>query len=62
MDKFVLFAPGNSDSPHRGVIRVEPATYDKLALLSRKTGLSICRIVSQAVEFALDHMEEDENA
>lgn len=61
-DIFVLIAPGKRDSRNRSVIRLEPHIYDKVSDLSRDTGLTMCRIVSQAVEFAFDHMEEDDNA
>jgi len=60
-DVFVLVAPGYNDLPSRGVIRIEPEAYSKVAALSRRTGLSICRIVTQAIDFALDHMDEEVN-
>lgn len=60
MDTFRIIAPGNSDSSSRGVIRVPPNCYDRLAKLSKETGVSICRIVEQCVTFALERMEDDE--
>ena len=59
-DTFKIIAPGLKDSNMRGVIRVPPSTYDRLALLSKETGVSICRIVDQCVAFALERLEEDE--
>ena len=62
-DTFRIIAPGLRDSNNRGVIRIPPSTYDRLAALSRETGVSICRIVDQCVGFALERLEEgDENA
>ena len=55
-DVFRIIAPGMQDG-RRGVIRVPLNTYDRLAALSKETGVSICRIVDQCVTFAL---EEDE--
>jgi predicted DNA-binding protein len=47
------------DSDKRGVIRVPPSTYGRLAKLSKDTGVSICRIVDQCVMFALERLETD---
>ena len=60
MDKFVLIAPGNRDSDSKSVVRVTPSCYQKVEELKRKTGLSMCRILEQCVDFALDHMVEDD--
>ncbi len=59
-DKFVIFAPGTGE-PRQGVVRIEPDTYKRVDELRLKTGVSMCRIVSQAIEFALDHMEDTDN-
>ena len=59
MDVFKIIAPGLKDSNNRGVIRIPPNTYDRLADLSRETGVSICRIVDQCVSFALERLEGD---
>jgi predicted DNA-binding protein len=61
-DTFRIIAPGLKDSNNRGVIRIPPNTYDRLSLLSRETGVSICRIVDQCVAFALERLEGDEHA
>lgn len=59
MDTFRIIAPGMQDSDKRGVIRVPPSTYGRLAKLSKDTGVSICRIVDQCVMFALERLETD---
>ena len=56
-DTFRIIAPGLHDSNNRGVIRVPPDTYDRLAALSKETRVSICRIVDQCVTFALERLE-----
>lgn len=58
-DTFRIIAPGY-ESDKRGVIRIPPTTYDRLAQLSKETGVSICRIVDQCVMFALERLEPDE--
>ncbi len=60
-DTFRIIAPGMQDSNKRGVIRIPPSTYDRLATLSRETGVSICRIVDQCVSFALERLEGGED-
>jgi predicted DNA-binding protein len=61
-DTFKIIAPGLQDSNNRGVIRVPPGTYDRLAALSKETGVSICRIVDQCVAFALERLEAASDA
>lgn len=56
-DTFKIIAPGLKDSNNRGIIRVPPSTYDRLATLSKDTGVSICRIVDQCVDFALERLD-----
>ena len=60
-DSFRIIAPGLSDSEKRGVIRVPPGTYDRLMVLSKEPGVSICRIVDQCVAFALERLEGDDD-
>lgn len=60
MDKFVIITPGLRDSKNRNVIRVTPSCYSKIAELSDRTGVSMCRIIGQCVDFALDHMVDEE--
>ena len=57
MDKFVIITPGRNDAWTPGVVRLLPDTYNRVAALHDKTGVSMCRIVSQAIDFALDHMD-----
>jgi predicted DNA-binding protein len=61
MDTFRIIAPGLQDSDKRGVIRIPPNTYDRLSLLSKETGVSICRIVDQCVTFALERLDTGDN-
>jgi predicted DNA-binding protein len=61
-DVFRIITPGLQDSNKRGVIRVPSTTYDRLALLSKDTGVSLCRIVDQCVTFALERLEGAEDA
>lgn len=61
-DVFKIVAPGLTDSPRPGVIRVPPGCYDRLAKLSRETGVSICRIVDQCVTFALERLDGETDA
>ena len=60
MDRFVIVSPGIRDSKNRNVIRVTPACYNRIAELSEQTGISMCRIIGQCVDFALDHMIDEE--
>ncbi|WP_249311812.1 hypothetical protein [Congzhengia minquanensis] len=60
MDKFVIITPGLRDSKNKNVIRVTPSCYSKIAELSDRTGVSMCRIIGQCVDFALDHMVDEE--
>ena len=56
-DAFKIIAPGLKDSSNRSVVRIPPSTYDRLAALSRESGVSMCRIVEQCVAFALERLE-----
>lgn len=56
MDKFVLVAPGLRDSHTGEVVRTTPECYEKIYALKMRTGVSMCRIIEQCVDFALDHM------
>lgn len=60
MDKFVLIGIGNKDSDNRSIMRVTPSCYSKVHALKQKTGLSMSKIIEQCVDFALEHMEDDE--
>lgn len=60
-DTFVLFAPGLKDSNNRAVVRLTPDCYSRVQALKAKTGLSMCRILEQCVDFALDHMEDEDD-
>ena len=56
-DTFKIIAPGLQDSNNRGIIRIPPSTYDRVAALSKETRVSICRIVDQCIDFALERLE-----
>jgi predicted DNA-binding protein len=58
-DAFKIIAPGLKDSSNRTIIRVPPTTYDRVAALSRETGVSMCRIVDQCITFALERLEKE---
>lgn len=57
MDRFVLISPGRTDSNVKGQLRVPPDCYARIAELSRKTGMSMCRIAGQCIDFALERLE-----
>ena len=57
MDKFVLIGIGQKDSVNSSVVRVTPSCFDKLHSLKCSTGISMCKILEQCVDFALEHME-----
>lgn len=56
-DTFRIIAPGLKDSNNRSVIRVSPSTYDRIAALSRENSVSMCRIVDQCIDFALERLD-----
>jgi hypothetical protein len=61
-DVFKIVAPGLTDSKNRNVVRTSPRTYDRLRAFSEETGVSICRIVDQCVDFAFERLERDGDA
>lgn len=64
MDKFVLITKGAKESNQKGAVRLTLTCYEKILGLREKTGISMCRILEQCVDFALDHLEvveEDED-
>lgn len=60
MEKFVLITKGVQDSNNKGIIRLPPTCYDRVLELKRKTGMSMGRILEQCVDFALDHLVDEE--
>ena len=60
-DKFVLITQGTTDSNNSGIVRLVPSCYQKIAVLKRKTGMPLCKILEQCVDFALDHLLDEED-
>ncbi len=60
MDKFVLITKGSKDSNQKSVIQLTPRCYEKVYQLKRKTGISMRKILEQCVDFALEHMDDEE--
>lgn len=44
------------------IVRLKSDYYQTLSVLRAKTGLPLGNIVEQCIDFALAHMEEDDNA
>lgn len=57
IDAFVLVSKKRQyTNNERPVVRVSRDTYDTLARLAARSGLSMCEIVGQAVRYAVDHL------
>ena len=57
LDAFVLVSKKRKYSNNeRPTVRVDRETYDTLARLAARSGLSMCEIVGQAVKYAVDHL------
>ena len=57
MDAFVLVSKKRQyTNNERPVVRVSRETFDTLARLAARSGLSMCEIVGQAVKYAVDHL------
>ena len=57
IDAFVLVSKKRQYTTNeRPVVRVNRDTYDTLAQLAARSGLSMCEIVGQAVRYAVDHL------
>ena len=60
MDKFILtrkkrnYTQGNADFP---TIKIDKVTYCRLQEIAAETGLSLCAVAKQAVQFAFDRLE-----
>lgn len=63
MDYFKLKLPYPEDtSGKQPVIRLKPSYYQTLSVLKARTGLPLGNIVEQCIDYALEHMEEDDHA
>lgn len=61
MDKFILKLPYPDDySSKQPIIRLTPTYYQTLSVLKARTGLPLGNIVEQCIDYALEHMEEDD--
>lgn len=61
MDKFILKLPYPDDySSKQPIIRLKPPYYQTLSVLKARTGLPLGNIVEQCIDYALEHMEEDD--
>ena len=60
MDKFRITKEGQDKDSINRTIRFRGSTYDKLMTLVDKTNISFNRLVNEAIQFALDRLEEDE--
>ena len=59
---FKLRLPYPDDSTcKQPVIRLKPTYYQTLSVLKARTGLPLGNIVEQCIDYALEHMEEDDN-
>ena len=57
IDAFVLVSKKRQyTNNERPVVRVSRDTFDTLARLAARSGLSMCEIVGQAVRYAVDHL------
>lgn len=60
MDKFVLIGRGTKDNKNKSIIRIKPSSYDKIYDLKLRTGISMCTILEQCIDFALEHMDKED--
>lgn len=60
MDKFVLITKGTHDSNNKSIVRIPPSCFERVLRLKRKSGIPMCRVIEQCVDFALDHMDGEE--
>lgn len=63
MEKFILRLPYPDDAANKQpVVRLKSAYYQTLSVLRAKTGLPLGNIVEQCIDYALAHMEGNNNA
>lgn len=58
MDKFKIKLPEYTPTPSPAIVRVDPATYDKVYQVKRKTGLSMTKVLAQMVDFCVERMDD----
>jgi len=59
MDPFKIDTGENKISAINRTIRLKADTFEKITLLSEKTGVSFNKIVNQCIEYALENLQED---
>lgn len=62
MDKFKIPYGGKDNDSINRTIRWRGNIYDKLMELSEKHHVSFNRLVNECVQFALEHLDEDDSA
>ena len=60
MDKFHITRGGKDEDSINRTIRWRGLIYDRIMLLSEKYKVSFNRLVNDAVQFALDRLEDDD--
>ena len=57
MDKFKIVKDEKKISSINRTVRFKPEHFDKLTELSDQTGVSFNKILTQCIEFALEHLD-----
>jgi len=60
MDKFRISKEGQDKDSINRTIRFRGTIYDKLMTLTDKTKVSFNRLVNEALQFALDRLDEED--
>ncbi|MEG0999123.1 MAG: hypothetical protein RSC99_06365 [Clostridiales bacterium] len=61
MRKFELKHPELVLDRDKGIIRLKPSYYNTLCILKAQSGLTLGNIAEQCIDFALEHMDGEEN-
>ena len=59
MDKLIIQKEIPKISSINRTIRLAPECFDAITNISKNTGVSFNKVVSQCLEFALNHIDED---
>lgn len=58
MDKFVISIVSHRQAPAAGMpVRIQQNAYDRLLTVKRKTGLSMGKLITLCIDFALDRLD-----
>lgn len=60
MDKLVIKKESEKISSINRTIRIKPECFDKLMKISEKTGVSFNKIVGQCLDYALEHISDEQ--